>query len=134
MKTNSHHTIVFFDGVCALCNSSVRWIIKRDKKKIFRYAPLQGETARELLHSKTNPIPQTIIYLDSNKIFTKSTAALQITKKLPFAWKLLYGLAIIPAPFRDAVYDYISKNRYKWFGKYESCPLPSEVERDLFLP
>ncbi len=134
MKTNSHHNIVFFDGVCALCNSSVRWIIKRDKKKIFRYAPLQGETARELLHSKTNPIPQTIIYLDSNKIFTKSTAALQIAKKLPFAWKLLYGLAIIPAPFRDAVYDYISKNRYKWFGKYESCPLPSEDERELFLP
>lgn len=127
--------IILFDGFCNLCNSSVQFIIKRDRKAIFSFAPLQGDQANTLLknqnldHSKMD----SIIYIQNGMVFTKSTAALKISKKLNALWPLLYAFIIIPKPLRDAIYDWIARNRYQWFGKREECTLPKDHWKSRFL-
>jgi predicted DCC family thiol-disulfide oxidoreductase YuxK len=126
--------IVFFDGVCNFCNYWVNFAIKRDKKKILRFAPLQGTTAKEMLPGIKTENPDSVIFLENGKIYKNSTAALRVAKNLSGGWKSLYGLMIFPAFIRDAVYRWIAKNRYKWYGKKESCMIPSPELKDRFLP
>lgn len=119
---NENQSIVLFDGVCNLCNSAVAFIIKRDKKKLFKLAPLQSSFSKELnqqFHFK-QPHLNSIILIENNKVYYKSTAALKVVKKLSGPIKLLYILIVIPPFIRDAVYMVIAKNRYRWFGK-TSC-------------
>jgi predicted DCC family thiol-disulfide oxidoreductase YuxK len=128
-------SIIFFDGVCNLCNSSVNFIIKHDKKKQFLFASLQSDAAKEILlqyNSKKINL-DSIVLLDNGKLFEKSTAALRISKHLNYGLFLLYIFIIIPTFIRDYLYDYIAKNRYKWYGKKDSCMIPTKDLKSRFL-
>jgi predicted DCC family thiol-disulfide oxidoreductase YuxK len=125
--------IVFFDGVCNLCNGSVQWIIKRDNKNIFHFAALQSVTAEQLLGKNAMQQFNGVVLLLNNKLYTKSTAALHIVKDLGFPYALLYAFIIVPRVIRNAVYNFIGKNRYKWFGKSVSCYMPTSALKAKFL-
>lgn len=116
-----NHKIVLFDGVCSFCNYWVNFAIKRDKKKKILFTHLQGETAKHLLpHYQINPTSlSSVIFIDSGKVYTQSSAAIRICKHLDGGWKLFYGLIIIPKFIRDFFYNIIARNRYRWFGKKE---------------
>ncbi|MBN6206660.1 thiol-disulfide oxidoreductase DCC family protein [Ralstonia pickettii] len=127
-------SLILFDGECNFCDSSVQFIIQRDDKKRFKFASLQGESGKELLskHDVSKNI-DSLILLENNKVYYKSAAALRIAKQLKGAWRLSYIFILIPRPVRDAVYDTIAKNRYKWFGKKDNCMIPSPKIRSRFL-
>ena len=112
--------VVLFDGVCNLCESSVQFIIARDTKSVFKFAPL-GEAS------------DSIVLMDADKIYRRSTAALRIAKELKAPYNLLYACIIVPRPLRDAVYNFIAKNRYKWFGQKTECWLPTPDLKARFL-
>lgn len=128
---NTSSPIVFFDGECALCTGVVQFILKRDKKKRFRFASLQGYAGRNLFLSN-NPVDSVVLKIDE-QLYTKSAAALKICKLLGNGWQLLYIFRWIPKTFRDHLYDIISKNRYRWFGKRETCWVPDEKWTDRFI-
>src|SRR5258706_3906277 len=134
-KMTSSPPVVLFDGVCNLCNGAVQFIIKRDKKKQFRFASMQGKAGHELLQKFDLPANDfnSFILFEDNKVYTRSTAALRIAKYMGGGWKLLYGLMIIPRFIRNAVYNVIAKNRYKWFGKKDECMIPAPELKDRFL-
>ncbi|OGU13855.1 MAG: thiol-disulfide oxidoreductase [Ignavibacteria bacterium GWB2_35_12] len=127
--------IVFFDGVCNLCNSIVQFIIRHDKKERFLFASLQSEKSKEILSNFnfTQSDIETIILLEENKLYFVSTAALKIVRHLNFLCSLLYIFIIIPKPLRNYVYRIIAKNRYKWFGKKDSCMVPSHELKNRFI-
>ena len=126
--------VIFFDGVCNLCNGAVQFTIERDLKNIFRFASLQSEYAKTAL-TPFNVSPEELdsfILLENGKVYKRSTAALRVAKKLNGLWPLLYGFIIVPRFIRDAVYNYVGKNRYKWFGKQESCWVPTPALKSKF--
>ncbi|HAV53785.1 MAG TPA: thiol-disulfide oxidoreductase [Aequorivita sp.] len=132
---SKNHKIILFDGVCNLCNGAVTFIIKRDKKDVFKFAALQSEIGRELtskFNIDTSKV-DSIILIDGEKHYEKSSAALRIAKYLSGAYPLLFGFMVVPKFIRNAVYDYIAKNRYKWFGKKESCMIPTAELKSKFL-
>lgn len=126
--------IILFDGICNFCDSSVQFIIKRDPKGVFKFASLQSVTGQMLL--KQVGLKEDInsfVLIEGEQYFLKSTAALRICRKLNGTWRLLSFLIVIPAPIRDYFYSILARNRYKWFGKKESCMLPSQEVRNRFL-
>lgn len=126
--------IILFDGVCNLCNNSVNFIIRRDIKSIFLFAPLQSNFG-EVLTAKMN-IPQkidSIILISENKYYIKSDAVIEIIKQLKWYWRMLIIIKILPLKFRDFLYDFIANSRYKWFGKRYSCMIPDENVKSRFL-
>ncbi|WP_066304966.1 thiol-disulfide oxidoreductase DCC family protein [Bacillus sp. FJAT-29814] len=126
--------IILFDGVCNLCNSSVQFILKRDRKGQFGFASLQGEVGQKLIHKfGLNPDINSFVLIENEKVYLESTAALKVCKGLTGAWKLFAAFLIIPRPIRDVVYRMIANNRYKWFGKKESCMLPLPEWKNRFL-
>lgn len=125
--------IIFFDGVCGLCNRAVDFLIRRDKNRLFRFAPLQGKTASIVLPSALIGQPETIVCKDGNVLYYKSNAILHILIQIGGGWKLAVLLYVIPKFIRDLCYDMVAHNRYKVFGKKESCRLPSPEEREVFL-
>lgn len=129
------HKVILFDGVCNLCNTSVTFVIKRDKTDTFRFATLQEEPGKSLLekHAIDPSETDSIILVDGEKAYTKSTAALKIARHLGGGYPLLYGFMIVPKFIRNWVYDYVAKNRYKWYGKKESCMIPTPALRSKFL-
>lgn len=130
-----NHPIIFYDGECGLCQRSVQWILKNDQKRVFRYASLQGETARGTLPADIHLSNyDTVILLDSGNTWQKSTAALGIIKKLPIPWKLLQIFFILPTGFNNQIYDFIASRRRKWFPYDSKCKLASLEEQKLFLP
>ena len=128
-------TILFFDGHCNLCNNSVDFVITRDKKRVFRFAPLQGETAKDVLGVVNIDLehPDSFVLSKDNEVYFRSTAALMVARQLGFPWSLTSLFLVVPPFIRDAVYNLIARNRYKWFGRKETCRLPSPEERSLFL-
>lgn len=135
MNTIKKNKIILFDGVCNLCNGAVIYIIKRDKKNVFKFAALQSEIGAQLI-AKFNidtEIVDSIILIDGEKQYEKSSAALYIAKHLSGAYPLLFGFMVVPRFIRDSVYDYVAKNRYKWFGKKESCMIPTVELKEKFL-
>ena len=132
---NSDQPVILFDGVCNFCNYWVNFAIKRDKRKELKFTTLQGETARQLLPKyNINPTSlSSVILIDNGKAYTQSSAAIRICKYLNGGWKLFYGLMIIPKFIRDFFYNIIARNRYKWFGKKESCMAPTPELRERFL-
>ena len=132
---NKENSILLFDGVCNLCNSAVQFVIKRDKKKKFLYTSLQSKTGQKLLLKYGLNLSDfdSFILIENKKYFTKSTAALKIAKGLGGIWSMLYIFIIIPKFSRNAIYDFIAQNRYKWFGKRDECMLPSPEFKDRFL-
>ncbi|MFS8081885.1 MAG: thiol-disulfide oxidoreductase DCC family protein [Ginsengibacter sp.] len=125
--------IIFFDGVCNLCNRLVIFIIKRDRSRIFKFASLQSAKAEEMGIIQKDKTLNTIIFFSENKLYQKSSAVLHICKLLPFPWPLLFGFIIVPRFIRDSVYNFVADNRYKWFGKKDQCMVPSENIEDRFL-
>ena len=132
MKQSS---IILFDGVCNLCNSSVQFVIKHDADKKFMFASLQSTAGQLLLKQFDLPLQDfnSFILIENEKIFLKSTAALMVAKQLKGAVKLLYGFIVVPPFIRNGAYNFIAKNRYKWFGKKESCILPTPELKARFL-
>ena len=129
------HPIILFDGVCNYCNAMVNFIIGRDKKKVFRFAPLQSEAAQKILLQ--NHLPQinfdSFILVENDKIYQRSDAALRLYNKLPWYWKWTQIFWIFPKFIRDGVYNVIARNRYKWFGKKDQCMVPAPEVRERFL-
>lgn len=132
---NVSHPVVLFDGVCNLCNRSVQFIIRRDKKDLFRFAALQGKTGQEILSRHGLPADafNSFILVDGDKIYTHSTGALRMLKILGLPWSVLYVYIIVPRFFRDGVYNWIARNRYRWFGRKESCMIPTPALKNKFL-
>lgn len=130
--------ILFFDGYCGLCNGFVDFVMARDPRAVFRFAPLQGETANARVPDDAVPYgdpgaPRSIIYWEDGRIHRRSDAVLFALPRLGGVWKLVRLLRVIPRPLRDFVYDFIARNRYRWFGKRETCRLPGPGERERFL-
>ncbi len=128
-------SVVFFDGLCIFCNRVVNFIIERDPESRFRFAPLQGKTGQAVLHCdhRAGAAMNTVILVEGDKVFTRSTAALRIARRLRRPWPLLAVFFLVPAPVRDAVYRIIAANRYRWFGRLEACRVPEPEERERFL-
>jgi len=132
---NSPHSIILFDGVCNFCNSSVNLIIKNDKKGYFKFAALQSETGVGL-QKKFNLDPtelSSFILIENDKMYKKTSAALRVAKHMDKLYPLLYAFIILPPFMRDWAYNIIAKNRYKWFGKKDSCMIPTQDVRSRFL-
>lgn len=127
--------LILFDGVCNLCNSSVLFIIKRDSKEVFKFASLQSELGKALLQEFKLPATElnSVLLIDKGKFYNKSDAALNIARHLHGLWPMLYGLKIIPLFIRNGVYDWIAKNRYRWFGKKEACMIPTPELKSRFI-
>jgi predicted DCC family thiol-disulfide oxidoreductase YuxK len=125
--------IVLFDGVCVFCNGTVRFIARRDPQRRYRFAQLGGPAARKLLGRLDQPESGAIVLVEGEQVFMRSTAALRIARRLSWPYPLLYPLLVVPRPIRDAVYDWIARNRYRWWGKLETCPLPTPEDRGRFL-
>ena len=133
----STRPILFFDGVCHLCQASVQWVLRRDRKGLIRFASLQSKLAREVLRDKdlpNNPDPESVVLLYQGQIFTHSAAALKVAGLLGFPWSMLRVFQIVPGFILDALYRLIARNRYRWFGKSESCWLPHPRWEDRFPP
>ena len=127
--------VVLFDGICNLCNGSVRFVIERDPHKHFQFAPLQSDSATTLIGGTANPLamPDSIVLVDDGRLYVRSTAALRIARRLRFPWPLLWVFMAVPRPLRDWVYDVIARHRYGWFGKRDTCMVPTKEIRDRFL-
>lgn len=128
-------SVILFDGVCNLCNSSIDFIIKRDKKDRFKVGALQEAAGKELLSKfKVNPeYLDSLVLIEGEEIYFRSTAALRIARNLSGLWPLFYGFIVLPSSIRDGIYDWIGKNRYRWFGKKNTCRLPTPEERAKFI-
>ncbi len=131
----SKNTVIFFDGVCNLCNSSVQFVIEHDQKNQFKFTALQGDYAKEILPKFNADLEKldTILLLENGRLYTKSSAALRVARKLNGVIPLLYTFIIVPKFMRDWVYDWIAKNRYKWWGKQESCWVPTPELKNKFI-
>ena len=132
---HSSHPILLFDGVCNLCNGVVQFIITRDHKAIFRFASLQSDIGQSLLIQYGLPIDEinTIVLIENGQAYTHSTAALKMASHLGIFWIWTKLLWLFPAFFRDWVYSGVAKNRYRWFGKQETCLLPKAEWKGRFL-
>ena len=130
-----YNNIILFDGVCIFCDSSVNFIIDRDKKNIFKFSALQSEKGQEILEYFKLPKDDfdSFVFIENDKVFKKSSAALKIANKLGGFWKLFYPLIIIPKFIRDFFYSLIANNRYKLFGRKDVCRIPTPELKQKFL-
>lgn len=135
IESKPDHPILLFDGVCNLCNGTVQWVIEHDPGAKFRFASLQSETGQQLLQAHHLPTGElnTVVLVDGGKAYTRSDVPLRIVGKLGGLWPILQAFYIVPRPLRNAVYDWIARNRYRWFGKKEACWLPTPELKERFL-
>lgn len=129
--------IILFDGVCNFCNRWVNFIIRHDKKGKIKFAALQSETGKKLLTERnlTELVDKldTFIFIDEKRVYTRSSAGIRIAKYLNGNWKLFSVFIIVPKFIRDAMYKWLAKNRYKWWGKRNECMIPTEEVKERFL-
>jgi predicted DCC family thiol-disulfide oxidoreductase YuxK len=127
--------VLLFDGVCNLCNFVVSFTIERDPAGKFAFASLQSEYGQAILakHNLSQKTFDSFILQEGAQIYVKSTGALRVARGLGGLWPLMYGFIVVPRPIRDAVYSFIAKNRYRWFGKKDQCMIPSPEVRARFL-
>lgn len=127
--------VIFFDGICNLCNWSVQFVIKRDKHNQFKFVALQSNLAKKLFADKPYlfQAPASVILISNNKLYVESTAALKIVRQLRGLWPLMYVFVLVPPVIRDWAYRLIANNRYKWFGKQEACMVPKPEWKNRFL-
>lgn len=127
--------LVFFDGVCGLCNRFVNLLLRLDHRGVLRFAPLQGETARVRLDAAGTGGRDTLVLLDADGLHERSEAVLRILAHLGAPWHALAALGRgVPSRWRDAVYAVIAARRYRWFGRLDACRVPAPEERERFLP
>ncbi|MGG9970380.1 thiol-disulfide oxidoreductase DCC family protein [Ferruginibacter sp. SUN002] len=131
----TNQPIILFDGVCNFCNGAVNFAIKRDKKRIIKFAPLQSSAGQQLLKQYDLPTAtmDSFVFIDNNTAYTQSTAAIKVCSYLSGLWPLCKVFLIVPKFIRDGLYNWIAKNRYKWFGERESCMIPTPDVRARFL-
>ena len=135
MSATNNEAIILFDGICNLCNSSVQFVLKHDTKKQFLFASLQSDASRKLLlqFNYENAKMMSIVLIEDNKVYDKSTAALRIARRLNPIWNYLYVLIIVPKSIRDFVYNIIAKYRYAWFGKRSTCLMSIAEYKNRFI-
>jgi len=133
----NQEAIILFDGVCNLCNGAVNFIIDHDPQMNFKFAAIQSKTGSRLMQelkiSTSNLTPESIILIEQNRFYTHSTAVLKIALQLKGFWKLTYSFILVPKFLRDWAYRLIAKNRYRWFGKQESCRIPTPELTERFI-
>ncbi|MDF2961289.1 MAG: yuxK [Paenibacillus sp.] len=129
------YSVILFDGVCRFCNGWVQFLIRHDKADVFRFSPIQSDYAQSLMdfNRTADTTPDSVILVQQGTVYTHSSAVLHIFKRLGGLWALLYILILIPRPVRDGIYRWIAKRRYKLFGKYESCMMPTESVKRKFI-
>lgn len=129
------HPILLFDGVCNLCNASVQWVLLRDHKEVFRFAALQSETGNAKLQQfdLSSDSFDTVVLVDGDRLYTRSDAALEVLRRLGGIYSFAVVLKIIPRFIRNAVYSWIARNRYRWFGRQEQCMLPRPEWKARFI-
>lgn len=136
-RAQAGRNIILFDGICNFCNGAVNFIIKQDVEEKFLFTSLQSESGQKYLTELGLPVNHfdSFVYIDTdcNKYYTKSTAALYVAKELRKPWKLLFPFIIIPQPIRDYIYDFVAKNRYRWFGEKQECMIPTPDVKRRFL-
>ena len=127
--------LILFDGVCNLCHGFVQFVIARDPGGRFQFGALQSAAARRILdlHHAPDPLPDTIVVVEEGRIYTRSTAALRVARSLTFPWPLAAVLLAVPRPLRDAVYEFVARYRYQWFGRRDQCMVPPPEIRSRFL-
>jgi len=128
--------IILFDGICNLCNASVIFVLRNERKPVFQFSSIQSEAGRKLLRGCGLPedYNEAVILIDNGKIYSGSTAALKIGQRLRFPWSVLsHAGFIVPKSFRDWVYRQIANHRYRWFGKRDVCMIPTDDSKARFL-
>lgn len=127
--------IILFDGLCNFCNGAVNFIIRHDKKAVFKFAALQSKKGQELVEKFNLPTTNfdSLVLIENGKAYKQSTAGLRLYNKLPWYWKWTQVFWIVPGFLRNGIYDLIAKNRYKWFGKKETCMIPAPEVKNRFL-
>lgn len=135
MHSEFNFPVLLFDGVCNLCNASVQWVLKRDRAGTFRFAALQSETGQQLLarFGLQQQSFDTVVLVAGDRIYTRSDAALEILRRLGSPWSWLSVLRWVPRLLRNAVYNWIARNRYRWFGRQDACWLPRPEWKDRFV-
>lgn len=128
-------SVILFDGVCNLCNGFVQFILPRDRKNSFLFGSLQSSKVVEMLlpFQYSADSLSTVVLLENNQLYTKSTAVLRIAWQLGGAWSLFYGLIIFPPFIRDSLYDVIARNRYRFFGRKDACMIPASKWKAKFI-
>lgn len=135
IKDSTSSSVLLFDGVCNLCNGFVQFIVKRDPEAKIQFASLQSEAAKSILRKHQLPTEHlhSVVFIQNGVAHTQSTAGLYVLKTLGFPWNVFYPLTIFPKGLRDWVYNWIAANRYRWFGKEESCMIPDADLSKRFL-
>ena len=135
MQSKDHKSILLFDGICNLCNTSVQFILKRDQKEQFLFASLQSDAAEKLLlqYKEKKIGMDSILLIEDGKVYQKSTAVLKICRHLNWPWRMFSAASQLPESFTDKVYDLIAKNRYQWFGKKDSCTMMMPEFKNRFI-
>jgi predicted DCC family thiol-disulfide oxidoreductase YuxK len=127
--------VILFDGVCNFCNSSINFVMDRDPSGFFKFGALQSEEGIALLKKAgyQSEYLDSVLLLQDGHVYRDSEAALRITRKMTGLWPLMFGFIIVPRVIRDAVYNWIARNRYRWFGKMDSCRMPTPEIRSRFI-
>ena len=135
MQLPNDRLIVLFDGICNLCNSSVRFILKHDTREELLFSSLQSDASKNLLLHLNYKIRQlnTILVIEDGQILEKSDAVLKIASRLKFPWNLAAAFGILPRKIRDSVYDFVARNRYRWFGKKDKCVFTMNTYENRFI-
>lgn len=129
---------LLFDGVCHLCHGAVQWVIRHDPRAVFRFAALQSAAGQALLagHAlalSARPTIDSVVLVDGDRLWVRSDAALEVLRRLGGIWGVLRILRLVPRPIRDAIYDWVARHRYRWFGRRDECWLPTPELRRRFL-
>lgn len=128
--------LVLYDGVCGLCDRSVQLLLRVDRDRALMFAPLQGETVAALRsrHPEISGDIDTVAYLEDGRVYARSRAFVRLSRHLPYPWKLVSWLWIVPRPLADLVYRLVARVRYRVFGKLDTCRIPDPEQRARFLP
>lgn len=129
------HPIIFYDGVCGLCDGLVQFVLRRDERAVFRFAPLQSDFARRALHPHgMDPSDlETVYLLEGDQVLARAEAVLHVLRRLGRPWAALTLLGVLPGPLLDLLYRLVARYRYRLFGRYPACPVPDARWRDRFI-
>jgi predicted DCC family thiol-disulfide oxidoreductase YuxK len=135
VKTRVGSSVILFDGFCNLCSALVLFVIAHDPEGRFRFASLQSPAAARLLGERSHPGPSldTVVLVEGDRVYSRSSAALRIAKELRFPWPLLFMFVVVPRPLRDWAYGFVARHRYRWFGQRDACMAPAPELRARFL-
>jgi predicted DCC family thiol-disulfide oxidoreductase YuxK len=127
--------VILYDGVCNLCNRSVQWVVRRDRRGVFRFAAVQSKVARELLAGAgyDGQLPDSVVLIDGGRVMTESAAAIGVARRLGWPWRAAVVFWVVPAGVRNWLYRAVAKRRYAWFGKADACMMPRPELRERFL-